>query len=557
MDCSTGSLQGDKNTMYGLIMDYQLTLRPMMERAYRLFGSKEVVTRVEDGLHRYTYSDFYERCGRLANGLTRLGIKPGDRVGTFAWNSYRHLELYFGVPCFGAITHTLNVRLPEDQLAYIITHADDRVIFVEPDLLPLLESIADSLPAVRNFVVLHQADDGEPVSSLPNVVSYEELLSGEPPDFSWPDLDERQAAAMCYTSGTTGKPKGVLYSHRAIYMHTLTSVSTAGFGIEETDTVMPLVPMFHVLSWGIPYAATWLGCKQVYTGPFMQSRDIAELIQGEKVTYTAGVPTIWIGLLNFLQTAEYNVSSLRRIPVGGAAAPPSLIENYAKQLGVELVHAWGMTEMSPIGTLSYLKSYMREWPEDVQSIVRGKQGLSSLNVELRAVSENGGEVPWDGSSPGELQVRGTSIISEYYRDESSDESFMEGWFRTGDVVTIDPEGYIQIVDRTKDLVKSGGEWISTVALENALMAHDDVLEAVVVAVPHPKWQERPLALVVPNPNSESHPDKQTLYSMLGGSFQKWQLPEDILFVEEIPKTSVGKFDKKVIREQYRDFRFTG
>ena len=538
--------------MRGLIMDYQLTLRPLMERAYRLYGSKEIVTRTVEGLHRYTYSEFYERCGRLANGLARLGIKRGDRVGTLAWNGYRHLELYFGVPCAGSVTHTLNVRLPEDLLAYIINHADDRVIFVEADLLPVLERIADQLPAVTNYVVLQTSGDSSLASSLPNVVNYEELLEGESPNYGWPELDEREAAAMCYTSGTTGNPKGVLYSHRAIYLHTMTSIGTTGFGIEEADVVMPLVPMFHVLSWGIPFAATWLGCKQVYTASFMQPSDIAELIQGEQVTYTAGVPTIWIGLLNFLETAEYDVSSLRRIPVGGAAAPSSLIENYAKQLDVEIIHAWGMTEMSPIGTLCYLKSYMHDWPEEEQSAVRAKQGLASINVELRAVDENGGEVPWDGSSPGELQVRGTSIISEYYRDERSGDSFVDGWFRTGDVVNIDSEGYIQIVDRTKDLVKSGGEWISTVALENGLMAHEDVLEAVVIAVPHPEWQERPLALVVPNPNSDSHPTKEALYSLLRQSFQKWQLPDEIIFVEEIPKTSVGKFDKKMIREQYKD-----
>ena len=540
--------------MQGLIMDYQLTLRPLMERAYRLFGSKEIVTRTEVGLHRYTYSEFYERCGRLANGLARLGIKRGDRVATLAWNGYRHLELYFGVSCAGAVTHTLNVRLPEDQLVYIINHADDRVIFVEADLLPILEGIADRLPAVSNYVVLHTLGDSSVVSSLPNVVSYEELLDGESPNYGWPELDEREAAAMCYTSGTTGNPKGVLYSHRAIYLHTMTSIGTAGFGIEEADIVMPLVPMFHVLSWGIPYAATWLGCKQVYTASFMQPSDIAELIQGEQVTYTAGVPTIWIGLLNFLEATEYDVSSLRRIPVGGAAAPSALIEKFAKQFGVEIIHAWGMTELSPIGTLCYLKSYMHDWPEEKRSAVRAKQGLASPNVELRAVDENGGEVPWDGISPGELQVRGTSVISEYYRDERSADSFMDGWFCTGDVVTIDSEGYIQIVDRTKDLVKSGGEWISTVALENALMAHEDVLEAVVIAVPHPEWQERPLALVVPNPNSDSHPTKEALYSLLRQSFQKWQLPDEIMFVEEIPKTSVGKFDKKVIREQYKHFQ---
>lgn len=540
--------------MQGLIMDYQLTLRPLMERAYRLFGSKEIVTRTSNGLHRYTYSEFYERCGRLGNGLSSLGVKDGDRVGTFAWNGYRHLELYFGVPCSGHVIHTLNIRLPEDQLAYIINHAEDRVIFVDSSLLSVLERIADRLTSVSNYVVMHTPGESLPDTSLPNIVSYEEVLEREDPDYAWPDMDEREAAAMCYTSGTTGKPKGVLYSHRAIYLHTLSSIGTSGLAIEEQDIVMPLVPMFHVLSWGIPYAATWLGCTQVYAGSFMQPRDIAELIQDEKVTYTGGVPTIWIELLNFLRNENYDISSLRRMPVGGSAAPRSLIEAYAEELDVEIVHAWGMTEMSPLGTLSYLKSYMHDWPQEEQLSARSKQGVACLNVELRAVDEHGIEVPWDGTSPGELQVRGSSVASEYYRDERSLDSFIDGWFRTGDVVTIDSEGYIQIVDRSRDLVKSGGEWISTVDLENALMAHEDVIEAAVIAVPHLKWQERPLALVVSNPNTEMHPDKAVLYSLLRQSFEKWQLPDEILFVDNIPKTSVGKFDKKLLREQYKDFK---
>jgi fatty-acyl-CoA synthase len=534
-------------------MDYQLTLQPMMERAYKLFGRKEIVTRTDWGIHRYTYADLYERCGRLANGLARLGIKRGDRVGTFAWNSYRHLELYFGVPCAGAVVHTLNVRLHESQLVFIVNHAADRVIFVDASLLSVLEPIADQLKTVTHYVVMGTPGEPLPDSSLPNVVSYEDLLAGEDSNYAWPDLDEKEAAAMCYTSGTTGNPKGVLYSHRSIYVHTLSACTPVTFGLRETDTVMPLVPMFHVLSWGIPYAATWLGSKQVYTSSYMQPRDLAELIQSERVTYTAGVPTLWIGLLNFLESEDYDVSSVRRIPVGGAAAPRALIEAYDKKLGIEIVHAWGMTEMTPIGSLCYLKSYMEHLSEEEKYAVRAKQGLAALNVEFRIIDENGNEAAWDGESFGELQVRGPSVISAYYQDERTEEAFMDGWFRTGDVATINPEGYMQIVDRTKDLIRSGGEWISTVELESALVAHEDVLEAAVIAVPHPKWQERPLALVVPNPNSPSPPSKESLYDLLRQSFRKWQLPDDFVFVEEIPKTSVGKFDKKVIRAQYQDY----
>ncbi len=540
--------------MYGLMMDDQLTLRPMMERAHKLFGRKEIVTRTDWGLHRHTYSDFYERCGRLANGLARLGIKRGDRVGTFAWNSYRHLELYFGVPCMGAVVHTLNIRLHDSQLAYIINHAEDRVIIVDSNLLTALEPIADQLKTVTHFVVMHAPGEPLPATSLPNVVDYETLLAGEDANYAWPGLEEREAAAMCYTSGTTGHPKGALYSHRSIYLHSLSGCTEVSFGLTETDVVMPLVPMFHVLSWGMPYAATWLGCKQVYTTSYMQPGDLAAMIQNERVTYTAGVPTIWLGVLNYLETEDYDISSLRRIPVGGSAASRTLIEAYEKKHGVEVVHAWGMTEMTPIGCLCYLKSYMHDWPEEEKFAVRANQGLSALTVDFRLADEAGNILPWDGKSAGELQVRGPHVISQYYNDERSQGSFVDGWFCTGDVATIDPEGYMRIVDRTKDMVKSGGEWISTVDLENALMAHEDVLEAAVIAVSHPKWQERPLALVVLNPNSENPPSNESLVELLLRTFEKWQLPDDYIFVEEIPKTSVGKFDKKVLRAQYQDYQ---
>ncbi len=524
--------------MDGLIMDYQLTLRPLMERAFRLFPKKEIVTRTATGMHRHTYADFYRRYGRLANALQRLGVQRGDRIGTFAWNSYQHLELYFGIPCSGAVVHTLNIRLHESQLAYVINHAEDQVIFADASLLSVLEPLADKLKTVRHIVVQDQPGAKLPETSLPNVLSYEELLEAESPDFDWPELDEREAAALCYSSGTTGNPKGALYSHRSIYLHSMSAATTVAFGLKETDAVMPLVPMFHVLSWGIPYTATWLGCKQVYTTAFMQPQDLAELIQSEGVTYTAGVPTLWISLLNFLETNDYDMSSLRRIPVGGSAAPRALIEDFEQKLGIEIVHAWGMTEMTPIGTLCYLKSYMADWSADDQMAVRAKQGLSTLIVEYRIISDDGQEQPWDGESVGELQVRGTSVINAYYNDERSAEAFIDGWFRTGDVTTIETEGYMQIVDRTKDLIKSGGEWISTVDLENALMAHPNVLESTVIAVPHPKWQERPLALVVANPNSDEPPSKDELINLLGETFEKWQLPDDFVFVDEIPKTSV-------------------
>ncbi len=535
--------------MQGLMMDYQLTLRPILERAYKLFPKRQIATKVGPTMHRYTYADLYHRTAQLAHALDKLGVKSGDRVGTLAWNTYRHLELYFGIPCMGAVCHTLNLRLPPEQLIYIINHAADKVIFVDQSLLPLLEKLAGYLKTVEHFVVM---TDGPLQTTLPNALSYEELLRAESPEYEWPDLPENTAAAMCYTSGTTGDPKGVVYSHRSCYLHAMSVCFGDGLGLTSSDVLMPVVPMFHVLAWGLPYAATLLGAVQIYPGPHMTPKDLVGLMQDEKVTITGGVPTLWLGILNLLETEHYDLSSLRSMVVGGSAAPLSLIEGFQKKHNVRVVHAWGMTETSPLGTVCNLKREMFDLPEEEQYHIRAKQGISSPGVELRAVDEMGKEVPWDGKSYGELQVRGPWVASSYYNDERSAGRFEGGWFRTGDVVTIDEEGYIQIVDRTKDLVKSGGEWISTVELEGAIMGHPAVLEATVIAVPHPKWQERPLALVVVRPNTEQ-PTKESIYDLLAPHFAKWQLPNDILFVEAIPKTSVGKFDKKLMREQYKEY----
>ncbi|MCH6553720.1 MAG: AMP-binding protein [Acidobacteria bacterium] len=364
---------------------------------------------------------------------------------------------------------------------------------------------------------------------------------------------EDDAAAMCYTSGTTGNPKGVLYSHRAIYLHTMSECMTDSFGLSENDVVMPVVPMFHAMAWGLPFAATFLGCRQVFPGAHLQPRDLAELIQDERITLTAGVPTLWLGLLGLLEKERYDLSSLRTMPVGGAAAPRVMIEDYQKKFGVPITHAWGMTETTPLGTVSRLKSYMHDWPEDRQFEVRAKQGMPVPGVEIRVVDEDGNEVPCDGKSMGELHVRGPWVISAYYDDPRSADSFVDGWFRTGDVVTMDSEGYIQIVDRTKDLVKSGGEWISTVELENAIMAHAGILEATVIAVPHPKWQERPLAVVVPK--ETNHATAEELKTFLAAKFARWQLPDAFVFTESIPRTSTGKFLKTKLREQFADWKW--
>jgi fatty-acyl-CoA synthase len=537
--------------MQGLMMDYPLTITSILERARRMFPHKEIVTKAGPGLERFTYAQMVERVGRLANALAKLGVKSGDRVATFAWNNARHLELYFAVPCMGAVLHPLNLRLPPDQLAYILCHAEDNIVFVDPTLLPLLEKMAPLLGCIKVFVVM--GDKVPPDTKLGPIYAYEELLRESSPDFPWPRLGENDAAAMCYTSGTTGNPKGVVYSHRSIVLHSLGLCMADSFGMAETDTFMPVVPMFHVLAWGTPFAGTMVGAKWVLPGPHMAPRDLAELIQAERVTLTAGVPTLWLGLLNLLDRERYDLSSLRMMIVGGAAAPQSMIEGFEKRHGLTVIHAWGMTETSPLGTVSRLRSWHEALPEAERFAIRAKQGAPVPGVEIRAVDESGKEVPWDGKAYGELQVRGSWIISEYYHDERSAEQFVDGWFRTGDVVAIDPDGFMQIVDRTKDLVKSGGEWISSQDLENVIMSNPKVLEAAVIAVPHPKWQERPLACVVPKPDFKDAITKEEIYETLRTRFTGMYLPDDVVFIESVPKTSVGKFDKKVLRAQFHDY----
>lgn len=538
--------------MQGQMMDYQLTITPLLERARRLFPKKEIVTKAGPSLERYTYAQMVERVERLANALEKLGVKRGDRVATFAWNNSRHLEIYFAVPCMGAVLHPINLRLPGDQIAFIANHAEDKVIFVDPTLLPAIEKLAPHLKKVEHYVVMGDTvPDG---TTLSPVHAYEDLLKGVNADHAWPSLSENDAAAMCYTSGTTGNPKGVVYSHRAIYLHSLGLSMTDSFGLSERDIFMPVVPMFHVLAWGTPFATVMLGTSLVFPGPHMQPRDLAELIQAEKVTLTAGVPTLWMGILNLLENERYDMSSLRGMIVGGAAAPQSMIEAFEKKHGITVMHAWGMTEMSPLGTTSRLKSYQSDLPEAEKFAIRAKQGTSVPGVEIRAIEESGREIPWDGKAFGELEVRGPWIISSYYNDERSADSFHDGWFRTGDVVTIDPEGFVQIVDRAKDVIKSGGEWISSQDLENAIMSHPKVLEAAVIALPHPKWQERPLACVVPKPDFKDSLTKDEILEHLKGRFAKMYMPDDVVFIEAVPKTSVGKFDKKVLRVQFKDFK---
>lgn len=534
--------------MEGLMMDYPLTLQHAFQRAVRIFYKKEIVTQLDSGLHRYTYRDWGKRVLQLANALHKQGVKEGDRIATFAWNTYRHLELYFAIPCLGAVLHTLNIRLFADQLTYIINNAEDSIIFVDGDLVPILEGLADHLPTVKLYVIMGDAPNA--TGKLQPSVDYETFIGDQPETFEWPQIDENAAAAMCYTSGTTGNPKGVVYSHRSIFLHSMGGGLADGMGLSEQDTILPVVPMFHANAWGLPHAGVMMGSKLVFPGRYMDPRRILELMSGERVTVAAGVPTIWIGVLNALEKEPVHLSSLRAIYCGGSAVPRSLIEGLWNKK-INIVHAWGMTETSPLASLSKLRSYQLDLPLEKQFDIKAKQGTVLPCVDFCVVNiETGQEVPWDGKSYGELQVRGPWIARTYYMDEAASEKFADGWLRTGDVAVVDEDGIIQLVDRTKDLVKSGGEWISSVELEGLIMGHPKVLEAAVIGVPHPKWDERPVACVVPKPDYVDSITKDEIIEYLRPKVAKWWLPDDVIFVDAIPKTSVGKFDKKVLRNKY-------
>jgi fatty-acyl-CoA synthase len=534
----------------GLMMDdYPLTLVHPFERAGTLFPRNEVVSRLPDGsIHRYTYGDFYRRTKQLANALRRLGVQEGDRVGTLCWNHYRHLELYFGIPITGAVLHTLNLRLHPNDLTYIANHAEDRVIFVDRSLLPLLEQFKDNVKSLQHVVVI--PDDGPTPGGY---LDYEDLIGKEPEAFDYPEIDERAAAAMCYTSGTTGNPKGVLYSHRSTTLHTIVSCMTDTLGAGEHDTILPVVPMFHANAWGLPFGAVLTGAKLVFPGPNLQPEALLDLMAAEKVTVAGGVPTIWLGILALLDAnpGRWDLSAMRTMVIGGSAAPPAMMDGFKKRHGLMVTHAWGMTETNPLGTLARLKHYMADWDDAAKLAVQSTQGFPVPFVEERHVDDEGNVLPHDGKTMGELEVRGPWVAASYFRSEEQSNRFTpDGWFKTGDIVTIDEDGYITITDRSKDVIKSGGEWISTVALENALMGHPAVLEAAVFAGRHPKWDERPLAAVVFKPGQSASKDE--LRAHLEGQFAKWWLPDDYIVVDQIPRTSTGKFLKTKLRDEYQD-----
>lgn len=536
--------------MDGLIQDYPLTIDRIIEHARRIHPHKQVSTMLPDGsMHRTTYGAMYGRIKRLAKALVNLGVKPGDRVATFAWNTYQHMELYFAIPGAGAVCHTLNLRLFAEQLVYIINHAEDKIVFIDGTLIPLYEKFAAQVPGVEKYVLMN-VPKGTPCN-LPNVLYYEDLIEGSDEDFTWLSTDERAAAGLCYTSGTTGDPKGALYSHRSTYLHALAVNQASSVGLTERDVLLPVVPQFHVMAWGMPYAAPIAGASIVMPGPHLKPEPLARMIEGEKVTVAAGVPTIWTALYQEAKTNQRDLSSIRALVVGGSAMPRALTVGYERDLHVNVVHAWGMTEMSPIGTVNVLRSAHDGLDQEGKWDVKASQGTPVFGVEVRVIDENGAELAWDGVSMGELQVRGPWIIKQYYKRDIAPENFTaDGWFRTGDVVTMSADGIMTIKDRTKDLVKSGGEWISTVELESAIMGHPDVLEAAVIAVPDEKWSERPLAAVVVKPGSQVTGDDIIAY--LSTRVAKFWLPDRVIFVAEVPKTSVGKFDKKVLRRRYAE-----
>jgi fatty-acyl-CoA synthase len=528
----------------GLMQDYELSLQHVLWRIERLHQKKEVVTKRDEGIHRTTYGETVPRINRLAGALKRLGVKPGDRVATLAWNNNRHLELYYAVPCMGAVLHTLNLRLFPQHLEFIINDAEDKVLFVDQSLLPLLKPLLGKIPTVKTFVLM--AEGAPPATDgLPQFHDYETLLGGEDETYAWPKLSERMAAAMCYTSGTTGNPKGVVYSHRSQFIHTMGVLQGDNLGLTENDSMLPVVPMFHANSWGLPYAAGMAGSKVVFPGRFSaDARSIVELAQNEEVTFLAGVPTVWIGLANYMKESGQRLPRVRTVVCGGSAIPRSLMEAM-DALGLRMLHAWGMTETSPLGSVARVASGTS--PED-ELRLRLTQGRVAPGVEIRITDPvSGEELPWDGVAFGEIQVRGPWIARGYHNGYDPDKLTEDGWFRTGDVARISPDGYIQIVDRTKDVIKSGGEWISSVELENAVMAHPKIIEAAVIGLPHPKWDERPVVYAVAKPEFKDQVTQDEIVEFLRDKVAKWWLPDEVRFIDEVPKTSVGKFDKKVLR----------
>ncbi len=543
--------------MQGLMMDMPLLVSSILQHAARHFGDTEVVSRrVEGDLHRYTYADCERRARKLADAFVRTGVGIGDRVATLAWNGYRHLELYYAVGGMGAVIHTLNPRLHPQQIAWIVNHAGDEHLAFDLTFLPIVEAIAEHCPNVKSWIAMCDADRQPKSDKLPNLVNYESFLEQGSEAFEWPQLDERMAVGLCYTSGTTGNPKGAMYTHRSTVLHAYASALPDGMGASSRDSILPVVPMFHVNAWGVPYSAPLVGAKLVFPGPQLDGKSIYELFEAEGVTFSAGVPTVWLGLLQHMKQTGAKFSTLQRTVIGGSACPPAMIRAFREEYGVEVIHAWGMTEMSPLGTLCKLQNKHLKLPEAAQQKLLEKQGHVIFGVDMKIVDDKDNELPWDGQTFGNLMVRGPWVVKEYFRGEGGDPLHYDadgrGWFPTGDVATIDADGYMHITDRSKDVIKSGGEWISSIELENLALAHPAVANAAVIGVPHPKWDERPLLVVVKKPDAQVTRDELIAY--YEGKVAKWWTPDDVQFVDQIPLGATGKVLKTKLREQFADYR---
>ena len=538
--------------MQGLMMDAPLLITDLIRHADRHHGETEIVSKtVEGGIHRYTYREAHTRSRRLAKALAALGAKPSDRVATLAWNGYRHFEIYYAVAGSGAVIHTINPRLFPDQIVYIANHAEDRFVFFDLTFLPLVEKLAGQLKTVKGFVLMTDRAHMPKQSPIPNLLCYEELLEAQDDKFEWPHLDERSAACLCYTSGTTGNPKGVLYAHRSTILHAYAAALPDALNLSARDVVLPVVPMFHVNAWGLPYSCAMTGTKLVFPGPHLDGKSLHELFEAEGVTMSAGVPTVWLGLLNYMKESKLKFSTLRGVVIGGSACPPAMIRAFQEDYGVDVLHAWGMTEMSPLGTVCTLKEKHLKMDKEARYAVQAKQGRVIFGVDMRIVGQDGKELPMDGKAFGDLQVRGPWVTTGYFKGEGGD-PLEDGWFPTGDVATIDPDGYMQITDRSKDVIKSGGEWISSIDLENIAVAHPAIAEAAVIGVKHPKWDERPIVVAVKKQGQEV--TKEELLKFFEGKIAKWWMPDDVVFVKELPHTATGKLSKLTIRGQLKDYK---
>jgi fatty-acyl-CoA synthase len=537
--------------MQGLMMDMPLLISSLIEHADRHHGDTEIVSKtVEDGsTHRYTYREAHKRARRLAKALKALGVAMHDRVGTLAWNGYRHFEIYYAAAGSGCVIHTINPRLFPEQIGYIANHAEDKVIFFDVNLAPLVEKLAPLLKTVKHFILM--SDKAPQNCAIPGVLLYEDLIKKHDDKFEWPTFDERSAACLCYTSGTTGNPKGALYAHRSTILHAYAAALPDALNLSARDVVLPVVPMFHVNAWGIPYSAAMCGTKLVFPGQHLDGQSLFRLFETEGVTMSAGVPTVWLGLLNHVKEQKLRFSTLKSVVIGGSAAPPAMIRAFQEDYGVQVLHAWGMTEMSPLGTVCTFKAKHAKSTKEERYALQNKVGRVLYGVDTRIVNEDGKELPRDGKAFGDLQVRGPWIVRGYFKAEGGD-PLRDGWFPTGDVVTIDPDGYVQITDRSKDVIKSGGEWISSIDLENIAVAHPAIQEAAVIGVKHPKWDERPIVVAVKKAGQEV--SREELLKFYEGKIAKWWMPEDVVFVSELPHTATGKLSKLTLRQQMKDYK---